>query len=113
MKKALLLFLFFLSACATVKPMYMKDGVMVYKATCNGIARDIGDCYVLASEQCAGNFEVVDTVENQYDDLFKTNKDKVKETTYENGKKIEKTKYDPFDTFDTPMVKRSMFFYCK
>ena len=73
MKKLALIGFLFLTACATVKPMYMRDGVMVYRATCNGAIRDIGDCYALASEQCGGNFEVVNSLEDKSLGLYNKN----------------------------------------
>jgi hypothetical protein len=50
-----------LTACATVKPSHMLDGKQVYEAKCNGTARTIGDCHKLASKQCDGKFDVVET----------------------------------------------------
>ena len=70
MKKSVLLAILFLSACATVKPVYVRDGIQVYSATCNGLIRDISDCYALASQQCAGKFEVINTIENKYENIF-------------------------------------------
>ena len=62
MKKIFLLSTVFLSSCIGLydKPLYMKDGKQVYMAVCNGSARDIGDCYELASRRCGPNYEVLE-----------------------------------------------------
>ena len=102
-----------MTACAAVKPVYVRDGVQVYSATCNGIARDISDCYALASQQCAGSFEVVNSIENQYDN-FMNNKNETKATVYtDNTKTVYKSNNAMMPAFNAPLVKRSLFFYCK
>ena len=108
MKKLALIGFLFLTACATVKPMYMRDGVMVYRATCNGAIRDIGDCYALASEQCGGNFEVVNSLEDKSLGLY--NKNENKQTKYGYGSKSSSS-----DTMGmkATVVNRSLSFYCK
>ncbi|MBE6452756.1 MAG: hypothetical protein E7012_04630 [Alphaproteobacteria bacterium] len=112
MKKLMLLSVLVLTACATVKPVYVRDGVQVYKSTCNGMIRDISDCYALASEQCAGSFEVVNTVENTYDNMFDDNTE-VKTTRYSGNTKTTYTEKGGSSFIKTPMVNRSLFFYCK
>lgn len=108
MKKIFLASVLLLAACATVEPVYMKDGVQVYRSTCNGAYKDIGDCYALASQQCAGSFEVINSIEDSGPSFYSSNKDKM--TTY----------FDDFKTSDSnnfgwkgKFVKRTLFFYCK
>lgn len=112
MKKLFLLGVLMISACATVKPVYVRDGVQVYSATCNGMVRDISDCYALAAQQCAGNFEVINTVENQYDDFFE-NDNQIKKTVYSDNTKTVYKSNNGIPSFKTPLIKRSLFFYCK
>lgn len=61
MKRFLLVVPLFLSGCIGlgVDELYMNKGTQVYRAKCNGILRDIGDCLQLASEKCGGDFEVL------------------------------------------------------
>ena len=110
MKKALLLGLVFLASCSTVKPVYVKDGVQVYRATCNGLIRDISDCYAKASEQCAGKFEVINSIENEYDNVSFTND--TKRTVYQGNTKITTTE-PAFSFGGNKIINRSLFFYCK
>ena len=112
MKKLMLLSVLALSACTMVKPVYVRDGVQVYKATCNGMIRDISDCYALASEQCAGSFEVVNTVENTYDNMFEDDTE-VKTTRYSGNTKTTYVNKSNSPFIKTPMINRSLFFYCK
>lgn len=44
-----------------VRPAYTRNGVTVYEAKCNGMARTINDCYEQASKLCGGNFKEVGT----------------------------------------------------
>lgn len=118
MKKIIFASLFLLAACATVKPLYIRDGVQVYRATCNGWARDIGDCYALASEQCAGNFEVVNSIENETDNFFAANNTtETKRTTYWGNTKVTTTdpgiNYGLLGNGANKLINRSLFFYCK
>lgn len=63
MKKIVLASLLLVSGCIGLhdEPVYFKDNHQVYRAVCNGTARDIGDCYALANKRCGGEFEVLDT----------------------------------------------------
>ena len=114
MKKLILFLIFLITSCAMVSPVYVRDGKQLYKATCNGLIRDISDCYALASEQCMGSFEVINTVENETDNISYIENPKVKKTEYKDNTKIETTMptYD-FPKFGGKMIKRSLFFYCK
>lgn len=57
-----------LSACSFglySEPLYSSsEGKTVYQATCNGAFRSLGDCFKLAAQQCAGNFEIVQQSQN-------------------------------------------------
>lgn len=114
MKKLILCSILFITSCAMVSPVYVRDGKQVYKATCNGLIRDIGDCYALASEQCMGSFEVINTIENETDNLSYIENPKIKKTEYKDNTKIETTMptYE-FPKFGNKIIKRSVFFYCK
>jgi len=65
--------LLILSACSIglySEPLYsLPDGKNVYQAICNGAYRSIGDCFKLAAQQCAGNFEIVQQSQNNIGDL--------------------------------------------
>ena len=108
MKKIVLLGLMLLAACATVKPMYVRDGVQVYRATCNGAIRDIGDCYALAAEQCAGKFEEVNIFEDDSTKL--SNKTEDKYSTY--GSRGKNTVSNTTG-IKTSVINRALYFYCK
>ena len=114
MKKLILCSILFITSCAMVSPVYVRDGKQVYKATCNGLIRDISDCYALASEQCMGSFEVINTIENETDNLSYIENPKIKKTEYRDNTKIETTMptYE-FPKFGNKIIKRSVFFYCK
>lgn len=113
MKKLILASLMLLASCATVKPLYVKDGIQVYRATCNGLARDIGDCYALASEQCGGNFEVINSMEKESEFFVPATGSGVRRTVYQGNTKT--TYVDPtfFPQVNSKMINRSLFFYCK
>ena len=113
MKKLILLGLVFLVSCATVKPIYVKDGVQVYRASCNGLVRDIGDCYALASEQCGGNFEVITSMENESELFVPVTENRTKRTVYAGNTKTTYTEPAVFPQLNNKMISRSLFFYCK
>lgn len=108
MKKIALLGFMLLAACATVKPMYVRDGVQVYRATCNGAIRDIGDCYALAAEQCAGRFEEVNIFEDDSTKL--SNKTEDKYSTYDSRGK---NTVSNTTGIKTSVINRALYFYCK
>lgn len=107
MKKFFLFSLFLLSACASVEAIYVRDGKQVYKASCSGGLRDISDCYALASQQCAGDFEVINTIEDTSATLSSKN---IYNSSYKEGKN--RRSYTSSHGFDTPVYKRYLFFYC-
>ena len=114
MKKGLLALVLFVASCAAVRPVYVYEGKQVYKATCNGLIRDISDCYALASEQCLGNYEITDTIENETDNFSFIEEPEVKKTEYKNNVKITTSqKNDVFPKFGNKIIKRSILFYCK
>lgn len=113
MKKIVLLGVLFLSACSSlwgygVEPGFIRDGVQVYRASCNGNLRDIGDCYTLASEQCGGDFEVVNSLENNKGSMFNNAGQK---TTFYNGDS--RNEFKTNSGVKTNFITRSLFFYCK
>lgn len=61
MKKLFPLSVLFLTVCGLSSELLYTDrnGNNVYQATCNGVVRTIGDCYKLAAQQCAGDFDIV------------------------------------------------------
>ena len=43
-----------LSACMTTSDVYLPDGTQGKQVTCNGMGRNMGDCYKAAGEDCKG-----------------------------------------------------------
>ena len=90
MKKLIILSSLMLSACIGLydRPVYFKDGKQVYQAICNGAARDIGDCYTLASERCAGSFDIVD----EKTEVVGTSKQVYRDSDYDRDSNRENTR---------------------
>jgi len=44
------------TACQTVRKAYVRDGVAVYEASCNGTMRDWNDCFDAATSACKGEW---------------------------------------------------------
>ena len=126
MKKIALASLLLVTGCIGLydEPLYMKDNHQIFLAVCNGAARDMGDCYALASKRCAGNFEVVqEGSENvaSMEQSFKNtevNRTGTKNTVY--GDNSSKSLYTANGTANTygakvksGMITRNILFYCK
>ncbi|CAB4152550.1 hypothetical protein UFOVP610_17 [uncultured Caudovirales phage] len=47
--------------CASVEKISMKDGKPLYQSTCRG---NTSECHVLASKQCSGSYEIIETSGN-------------------------------------------------
>lgn len=97
MKKYVLLLWVLLSGCSAVNFSHRQNGVDVYTAQCNGAFFDISMCYRLASKSCNGNFEVISSsVENAG-----------------SSGQIDMTSLMGPSYSSTPMINRSIMFYCK
>lgn len=74
MRKYILFITLLTSGCIGlgVDDLYVQNGVQVYRARCNGMARDIGDCMALASEKCNGNFQVLSSQEQDMGNINNT-----------------------------------------
>ena len=95
-----------LSACGIglySEPLYSSsDGKTVYQATCNGAYRSIGDCFKLAAQQCAGNFEIVQQSQNNIGNMGTFNMNNNNSfNNYTGG----------FNS--TAIIKRSIIYQCK
>jgi hypothetical protein len=64
-----------MSGCALgtgIRPAYVRDGIQIYEAKCNGLGRSISDCHAQASQACNGKYKDVGTdgsssfVQNSY-----------------------------------------------
>lgn len=126
MKKIALASLLLVTGCIGLydEPLYMKDNHQIFRAVCNGAARDMGDCYALASKRCAGNFEVVqEGSENvaSMEQSFKNseiNRTGSKNTVYGDGgnKSVYNTNAN-VNTYGAKVksgvITRNILFYCK
>lgn len=115
MKKLPLLSVLFLTACGLSSELLYTDrsGNSVYQATCNGIIRTIGDCYKLAAQQCAGDFEIVN--QDQYSAGTFGDFGSNSRTTFNNPLSIynslNSSMSGSFNT--TNNIKRNIIFKCK
>ena len=95
-----------LSACGIglySEPLYSSsEGKTVYQATCNGTYRSIGDCFKLAAQQCAGNFEIIQQSQNNVGNFGTFN--------INNGNSF--NDYTG-DFGSTPIIKRNIIYQCK
>lgn len=55
-----LIAMFGLAACVSVKPMTTPSGQQGYHIGCGGTARDWSDCYEAAAKACRGQYAIVD-----------------------------------------------------
>lgn len=115
MKKLSMLPVLFLSACGLSSEFLYTDrsGNSVYQATCNGIIRSIGDCYKLAAQQCAGEFEIVN--QEQYSagniGFFDSNTGTSASNPFSAYNELNSSMNGSFNT--TNNVKRNIVFKCK
>lgn len=98
--------LLILSACGIglySEPLYSSlEGKTVYQATCNGAYRSIADCFKLAAQQCAGNFEIIQQSQNNVGSFGSFNMNNTNSfNNYTGG----------FDS--TPIIKRNIIYQCK
>ena len=98
MKKYVLCLFVLLSGCGTwVTFSHRQNGADIYTAQCNGAFVNISFCYRLASQACNGNFEVISSsVENAG-----------------SSGQIDMTQLMGPSYSTTPMINRSIMFYCK
>lgn len=126
MKKIALASLLLVSGCIGLhdEPVYFKDNHQVYRAVCNGAARDIGDCYALASKRCGGEFEIIEKEKENLGTVNQTSKssDYTRQGTrrsYDRGDFLESvTDYkghidSTSSGIKLKVINRSIYFYCK
>lgn len=126
MKKIALASLLLVSGCIGLhdEPIYFKDNHQVYRAVCNGLARDIGDCYALASKRCGGEFEILEREDEDLGTYNQSSKssDYTRQGTrrsYDNGDFVDSvTDYkgrvnSSSSGMKLKMINRSLYFYCK
>jgi hypothetical protein len=57
-----LITVFVLAGCVSVKPMTMPSGQQGYHIECGGTARSWAECYEAATKACSGPYGIVDRV---------------------------------------------------
>lgn len=115
MKKLFLFFILFLTACGlSVEPLYFdRNGNGIYQATCNGGLRSLGDCYKLAGQQCAGEFEIINQDQHSTGTIgsFNGNSQSSLQNPFSVYNSLNTSMSGSIDT--TNIIKRNLIFKCK